>query len=134
MLVDIRNDETVTSGQMDQYIDYVEIPFTFRYYLINESTKLSLAAGVSTNWLVANNAYLSESGQRQKIGETGGLSAMNFSTHAGFAFSVPVFGPFSFRIEPRINYFLNEINQEHPVKFKPYSIGIYSGIQYTIGE
>ncbi len=134
MLVDIRNDETVTSGQMEQFIDYIEIPLTFRYYVINASTKLSLAAGVSTNWLVANNAYLSESGKRQKIGETGGLSAMNISTHAGFAFTIPVYGPLSFRIEPRINYFINEINREHPVKFKPYSVGIYSGIQYTIGE
>jgi hypothetical protein len=134
LLVDIRNDETVTSGQLEQYIDYVEIPLTFRYYVINKNTKLSLAAGLSTNWLVANNAYLSESGERQKIGETAGLSTMNFSTHAGLAFSIPVFGPLSFRIEPRINYFINEINQDHAVKFKPYSVGIYSGIQYTIGE
>ncbi len=132
LLVDIRNDESVTSGQMEQFIDYIEIPLTFRYYIVNASTKLSLAAGLSTNWLVANNAYLSESGNRQKIGETGGLSAMNFSTHAGFAFTIPVYGPLSFRIEPRINYFINEINREHPVKFKPYSMGIYSGIQYTI--
>jgi hypothetical protein len=93
LLVDIRNDETVTNGELEQYIDYIEIPFTFRYYLINTSTKLSLAAGVSTNWLVANNAYLNESGNRQKIGETSGLSAMNFSTHSGFAFSIPLFGP-----------------------------------------
>ncbi|MCA1745794.1 MAG: outer membrane beta-barrel protein, partial [Bacteroidales bacterium] len=134
MLVDIRNDETVTSGQMEQFIDYVEIPLTFRYYVINASAKLSLAAGLSTNWLVANNAYLSESGKRQKIGETSGLSTMNFSTHAGIAFSIPVYGPLSFRVEPRINYFINEINREHPVKFKPYSVGVYSGIQYTIGE
>ena len=134
LLVDIRNDEKVTIGQLNQHIDYIEIPLTFRYYVINSSTKLSLAAGFSTNWLVANNAYLSESGKRQKIGETNGLSSMNFSTHAGFAFSIPVYGPLSFRIEPRINYFINEINRQHPVKFKPYSVGIYSGIQYTIGE
>lgn len=134
LLVDIRNDETVTTGQLEQYIDYVEIPLTFRYYVINGTTKLSLAAGLSTNWLVANNAYLNESGGRQKIGETGGLSSMNFSTHAGLAFSIPIYGPLSFRIEPRINYFINEINQQHAVKFTPYSVGVYSGIQYTIGD
>jgi hypothetical protein len=134
MVVDFRMDEATGNGRMEQHLDYIEVPVTLRYYFVNRNVKLSLSAGVSTNWLIGNNAYLTENGDRQKIGETNGLSAMNWSSHAGVAFSVPVFGPLSFRMEPRINYFLTEINENFPVKYKPYSFGIYSGIQYTFGE
>lgn len=121
------------NGEFEQHIDYLEIPLTFRYYLLNNDTKLSLSAGISTNWLVGNSAYLIESGNKQKIGQTEGISDMNFSTHAGLAFSVPLFGQLSFRLEPRINYFLNSVNEDHPVKFKPYAAGLYTGIQYNLG-
>jgi hypothetical protein len=128
------NSESGATG-FSQYIDYIEIPLTFRYYVINSnSTRLSLSAGVSTNVLIDNGAYLKEDGSRQKIGETEGLSTMNFSTHAGIAVTVPIVGPLSLRVEPRINYFLNSINEGYPIKFKPYSAGLYTGLQYLIGR
>lgn len=128
------NSESGATG-FSQYIDYIEIPLTFRYYVINSnSTRLSLSAGVSTNVLIDNGAYLKEDGSRQKIGETEGLSTMNFSTHAGIAVTVPIVGPLSLRVEPRINYFLNSINEGYPIKFKPYSAGLYTGLQYFIGR
>lgn len=134
LMVELSSAESAAqNGEFEQHIDYLEIPLTFRYYLLNNDTKLSLSAGISTNWLVGNSAYLIDSGNKQKIGQTEGISDMNFSTHAGLAFSVPLFGQFSFRLEPRINYFLNSVNEENPVKFKPYAAGLYTGIQYNLG-
>lgn len=134
MLVDFRTDNQQTSGQIEQMIDYIEVPVTLRYYLINRDLKLSLAAGVSTNWLVGNNAYVIENSNRQNIGETAGISSMSWSSHAGVAFSLPLYGSFSLRLEPRVNYFLSDINENYPGRFRPYSFGIFSGIQYTFGE
>ena len=127
------SNESEATG-FSQYIEYLEIPLTFRYYVINNKTRLSLSAGVSTNVLIDNGTYLKEDGNLQKIGETEGLSSMNFSTHAGIAVTVPIAGPLSLRVEPRFNYFLNSINEGYPVKFKPYSAGLYTGLQYSIGR
>ncbi len=121
-------------GQLEQLIDYIEVPITLRYSLLSRHVKISLATGLSTNWLISNNVYVLTNNERKKIGETEGLSSMSWSTHAGINLAIPLFGPLSFSMEPRINYFLSDINLDYPVKFKPYSFGIYSGIQYTIGD
>ncbi|WP_158522768.1 outer membrane beta-barrel protein [Geofilum rhodophaeum] len=134
MMVGMGQEVSTTSASLQQHLDYLEIPLTLRYIVIDRSTRLSLAAGLSSNWLVDNKAWLEEEGQRQQIGETEGIAAMTFSTHAGMALSVPLGGPFSLRFEPRFSYFLNEINETHTTAFKPWSFGIYSGIQYTIGD
>ncbi|TCO07404.1 outer membrane beta-barrel protein [Natronoflexus pectinivorans] len=135
VLMDVNRVESINNeARFEQLIDYVEIPFTLRYYMIDREIKVSLAGGVSTNWLVSNRVHLRDGDDRNSIGKTEGLSTLNWSTHAGLTFSIPVFGPLSFTMEPRVNYFLNEINQDYPVRYKPYSFGVYSGIQYTFGE
>jgi nickel-dependent lactate racemase len=36
----------------------------------------------------------------------------------------------SFALEPRVNYYLNSINDNPDVDFHPYRIGVYTGLQY----
>lgn len=123
-----------TNNTLEQNLDYIEVPLTVRYYLLNNGMSLSLSAGLSTNWLVSNDVYLWNESNREHIGETSGLASMTLSTHAGLAFSVPIMGRLSLQVEPRINYFISEINKDYPIAFKPYSFGIYSGVQYTFGK
>lgn len=134
LMVGMAQEVQTSSASLQQHLDYLEIPLTLRYVLVDRPTSLSLSAGLSSNWLVNNKAWLEEDGQRQQIGETEGIAAMTISTHAGMALSLPLGGPFSLRVEPRFSYFLNEINEKHAIGFKPWSFGIYSGIQYTIGN
>lgn len=134
LMVGMAQEVQTSSASLQQHLDYLEIPLTLRYILVDRPTSLSLSAGLSSNWLVDNKAWLEEDGQRQQIGETEGIAAMTISTHAGMALSLPLGGPFSLRVEPRFSYFLNEINEKHAIGFKPWSFGIYSGIQYTIGN
>ena len=119
-------------GNIEQLIDYIEVPLTLRYAVFTRGMNMSVSAGLRTNWLISNGAYLIEGDGRQRIGETGGIDPMSWSTHAGVAFSVPIHGQLTFRIEPRINYFLGDINEAHPGRFKPYSIGIFSEVQYSL--
>lgn len=121
-------------GIIEQNLDYLEVPLSVRYYFINKGVSLSLSAGLSTNWLIGNKVYLVDESDRTNIGETSGLSSLTLSSHAGLAFTFPVTGRLSLQLEPRINYFLSEINKDYAVTYKPYSFGVYSGIQYTIGK
>ncbi len=132
--VEFNASNTNTNSILEQNLDYIEVPLTIRYYLINNGMSLSLSAGLSSNWLVSNDVYLWNGSNREYIGQTSGLASMTLSTHAGLAFSVPIMGRLSLQVEPRINYFLSEINKDYHVAFKPYSFGFYSGVQYTFGK
>lgn len=126
---------TETSAQrLEQNLDYLEVPVTLRYYLVNKKMTLSLSAGFSTNWLISNSVYLNNNASRKNIGETAGLATMTVSSHAGMALTVPIVNRLSLQLEPRLNYFLSEINKDYPVTFRPYSFGVYSGLQYSFGK
>lgn len=123
--------ESSDSPVLEQSLGYLQIPVTVRYLLTPESTiGVFLSGGFSTNWLVDNDAYLQRSGQKQRIGETSGLSDVGFSTHAGVAFSVPVFKGLRFRMEPRIDYFISDIGKDTPGDYRPYSFGVFTGVFY----
>ena len=134
-VVGFESTSSETNAELQQRIDYLEVPITFRFYVpTNGNVKLSLAGGVSTNWLIDNNAYLNTDGSKQSLGATEGISSMTWSSHAGVALSVPIIGHLSLKLEPRVNYFLSDINSDHPIGFKPYSFGLFSGVQYTFGK
>jgi hypothetical protein len=119
------------STVLEQNLSYLQVPFTLRYQLLQQGpVQLSLAGGIGANWLVDNNAYLEMSGQRQRIGQTGGISGLSFSTHAGVAVSVPLYRGLGIKMEPRINYFISNISEDGPEKFRPYSVGVFTGLFY----
>ena len=119
---------------IEQNLDYLEVPFTFRYNITDARFTISLSAGLSANFLVNNSFYLKHNNIKEKIGETEGISNLTMSTHAGVSFATPVFKQLSLHIEPRLNYFLDEINKNHVYKYRPYSLGIYSGVRYKFGN
>lgn len=132
--VKLSNADSYAIGAVEQNIDYLEVPISLRFYLINKGISVSLSAGLSTNWLVSNNVYLMDESSKEKIGETSGLSAVTISSNGGLALTVPLSKRLSFQMEPRVNYFLSDINKEFAGSFKPYSFGVYTGIQYSIGK
>ncbi len=119
------------SSVLEQNLSYLQVPFTLRYQLLQQGpVLLSLSGGLGANWLVDNAAYLEMGGQRQNVGQTGGVAALSLSTHAGVAVSVPLYRGLGIRMEPRVNYFLSDISEDAPGKFRPYSFGVFTGLFY----
>lgn len=117
---------------LEQNLGYMQIPVTVRYQLFpDKKVGVSVAGGVSTNLLVNNRAFLQRLGEKQRIGETEGLNDMGFSTHVGVAFSVPLIKGLRFRLEPRMDYFISDIRKDAPGSYRPYSMGVFSGLFYT---
>ncbi len=125
---------TNTQADIEQSLGYVEVPLTMRYKLFERGFSLSVSGGLSSNWLVDNRVSLSSSGQKRDLGKTQGLSNLSFSTHAGVAVSLPLYHAFTLQMEPRISYFLSDINKDYPTSFKPYSFGVFTGIYFSFGE
>ncbi len=116
------------SANYQQELNYIEVPLLLRYNLINKGLNLSVSGGVSTNFLIGNNAYKLQNNSKEYIGETSDIENINYSAVMGFGISTPIIKSLDFNFEPRIKYFLNSVSSQQ--EFKPYSFGLYTGISY----
>ena len=120
----------LTETDFEQRFEYIEIPLVFRYQLIDAVVDMQLLGGFNTSVLVANNAYARSEYGRERIGETRDMNAVNYSTSFGFGLGYGLSDKISIRVEPQLKYFLGSLNNNSEVDYKPYTIGIYTGLSY----
>ncbi len=120
----------LTPGEFYQVFDFMEIPLNVRYRLFDSSFTLELLSGVSTNILVGNNVYMGTGPSRENVGRTGNISQFCFAGVVGVGVNYPVGKNLSISLEPRASYYLNSINQSRDVDFRPWKVGIYTGLNY----
>ncbi|MGQ1785772.1 MULTISPECIES: outer membrane beta-barrel protein [unclassified Saccharicrinis] len=130
-----RSDATFTANELEiikiqQELDYIEIPFLLRYDLLNKSVGISISGGMSTNFLIGNGAYKIENNSKDKIGEMEHISEINYTAIFGLGLRTPILKSLDFNFEPRIRYFMNSVTEQGG-SYKPYSIGVYTGVSYT---
>ena len=113
-----------------QYFDYLELPLTVKYKIINRKFGFSLLGGLVTNFLVNNGIDLNKNGNKQFIGKTSDINKVNYLGSVGLGFEYPVLRNVAFSIEPRFRYYLNSIDQSSQINVHPYSFGIFAGISY----
>ncbi len=119
-----------STSDIKQTIGYVEIPVTATYKIIDRKIDLGLSGGVSANVLVGNNASLNENGIRIASGETANLRDMVYSGTAGIELSYDINDKISVTVEPRVKRYINSISKNEAINFKPYQVGVYTGISY----
>ncbi|MCW3789055.1 outer membrane beta-barrel protein [Plebeiibacterium sediminum] len=116
--------------EIQQELEYIEIPFILKYDIINKGIALSVNGGVSTNVLVGNNAYNISNNTRNKIGMIEGINAVSYSASFGLGLRTPINSSFDFNVEPRFKYFINSITSSSEYEYKPYSLGLLIGVNY----
>ena len=89
---------------------------------------LHLSGGLSTNLMIGNRVY--NKNTRETLGETSGIRSTNFSTSFSLGMEYQLSPKFSLSMEPALKYYLNSINTDSHFNYKPYSIGLISGIRY----
>ena len=127
---DDQQHQAIDKIKVQQELNYIEVPFLLRYNLIEKSIGLSIAGGMSTNFLVTNGAYELKNGNKEKIGEIENINSVSYSAILGFGIRTPLFKSVDFNFEPKLRYFINSINEGEGNSYKPYSIGVYTGISY----
>jgi hypothetical protein len=120
----------LTSGELAQVFDFVEIPLYLRYLLIDRKMDVELVGGVNAGLVVGNNAFIDNEYGVQKIGKTRDISPVNVSGTVGVGLNYALGRNLSVAVEPRVNYYLNSINRNPEVDFRPYRVGIYTGLYY----
>jgi hypothetical protein len=120
----------VPNGEFSQVFEFMEIPFYVRYRLVDSKLGVELITGLSAGIVVGNNAYIENQYGVQNIGETMDISPFNISGTLGMGVNYELGKHFGLALEPRFNYYLNSINTNSAVDFRPYRIGFYTGISY----
>ncbi|HSO88398.1 MAG TPA: hypothetical protein VLQ91_17730 [Draconibacterium sp.] len=120
----------VPNGEFSQVFEFMEIPLYVRYRVVDSKLGIELITGLNAGVVVGNNAYIDNQYGLQNIGETQDISSVNLSGTLGMGVNYALGKHFSVAVEPRFNYYLNSINTNPSVDFRPYRIGFYTGVTY----
>ena len=77
-----------------------------------------------------NDVFIKNDGGDSYVGKTKDMSRLNYSAGFGFGMGYRLTDKLQLNIEPQLKYYLRSLNNNPDVKFKPYSIGIYTGVSY----
>ncbi len=122
--------EWAQNYRFSQNTGYIEIPFIARYQLLGKSLGLHLLGGINTNILVSNRAILINQQEILAKGKVEDLNALSFSTSMGLGINYTLLEKLQFSLEPTLKMMLNDLNKNSNIEAKPYTIGIYTGINY----
>jgi len=64
------------------------------------------------------------------IGKTKDMESVAYSGSLGLGLKYGLSKRFYLNVEPRIKYYLNSLNSNSSVSYKPYTIGVYTGLSY----
>jgi hypothetical protein len=119
------------NGSMIQKMGYIEVPLEMSYALVNKKFGIEVIGGISTLFLNDNNvSVVSAQGYGSNVGEASNLNDINFSTNVGLGFKYRFWKSFQANFEPMFKYQVNTFSSGSG-NFKPYFVGLYSGISFS---
>lgn len=124
------NAVVVSDARFIQNFEYIEIPLYLRYTLIDSKFDVEMLGGFSSNVLVGNQTFMESSAGKSRIGSTKDMETMNYSGTLGIGLKYGLSKRVSLNVEPRVKYFLNSLNSNASVTYKPYTIGVFTGLSY----
>jgi hypothetical protein len=120
----------VPNGSFSQVFQFMEIPLFVRYRIVDSKFGVEMITGLNAGIVIGNNAYIENQYGIQNIGETQDISTLNLSGTVGVGLNYALGKHFAVAFEPRFNYYLNSINTNSSVDFRPYRLGFYTGVSY----
>lgn len=115
-------------ASITQNFEFFEIPLLLRYKLVDRKFGMNVMSGIGTSLLVDNSVFMYYQDQKIPLGETEGLSKLNFAGTLGLGFEYSFNPKLSLNIEPTFKYFLNSFNKNSDLSVHPYFFGIYTGL------
>lgn len=116
---------------INQKFGYIEIPIELKYSLLN-TTKFNtnIVTGLSTLFLNKNEIKATATNFSKVLGEATNLNTINFSGNIGLDFNYTFNKNLILNLNPMFKSQLNTFSK-NANGFKPYTIGVYTGIKYT---
>ncbi len=127
---DVENFSQNTKAILNQKTSYFEIPVELSYKLLDKKFSIEVIGGMSTLFLNENSVSLIDNNMEMKIGEANNLNSIHFSGNFGLGFKYNFLKSLEANINPMYKYQFNNYSNNIE-NFKPYVIGLYTGIVYT---
>ena len=124
-------DWTVGEVTAEQYFEYVEVPFLFRYMIIDKKLDVNLCTGIWANFLVGNKAIATDNANNMAKGKTKDINTFNYSGSVSIGLEYPVTHSININFEPFFKYYLSPINTNPETNVYPYTMGVLTGINYS---
>ncbi|WP_291115154.1 outer membrane beta-barrel protein [Flavobacterium sp. UBA6135] len=117
-------------GYMNQRMGFIEMPLELSYKIIDRKFGINFIGGASSLFLIENEvSVFSNDGFSGNLGEANNINTIHFSANFGVGLEYKFLKNFQANFEPMFKYQLNTFNN-NPGNFKPYFIGLYTGINY----
>lgn len=122
------NSATSYNGDMVQELGYVEVPVELKYRLVDKKIGFTLVGGMSSLFLTDNSITLQTDALTAQIGSARNVNNVNFSANVGVGLDYKVSDRILLNMEPMFKYQLQTFSGQSD--FKPYSLGIYTGLSF----
>ncbi len=116
-----------TTISYTQNLDYLELPFSIRYRVIDRKFSLDLSGGMSTNFLIKNNISSQMETDFLQYDANSTLYNAKFSLGLNYRFLQQI----QFNLEPTLQYSINPTSHSF-LKEYPYSFAIFAGFIYNL--
>ncbi|PIY11831.1 MAG: hypothetical protein COZ17_05745 [Flavobacteriaceae bacterium CG_4_10_14_3_um_filter_33_47] len=114
---------------INQSLGFIEIPLEIEYAIINKKFGFNVIGGFSS-FILNNNELFSEvNGNQRLIGEATNVNKVSYSANFGLGLSYKLTKKLDLNMEPLFKYQINTFNNTSG-NFKPYFIGVYTGIGF----
>ena len=117
-------------GALQQNISYIEVPLELTYKLLDKKFGIEVIGGMSTLFLNQNNISLVANGIEMEVGRANNLNNIHFSSNVGLGFKYNFWKSFNANFQPMFKYQINTFS-ENSGNFKPYFIGLYTGVSFS---
>lgn len=117
------------SGELNQSIEYYELPIEMKYNLYESKFGIGLVGGFSTYLLSKNSVSLVSQDLVTDLGSANNLNSINFSGNLGVDLDYKINKNWYLNVAPMFKYQFNTYSNSSG-NFQPYYFGIYSGLNY----
>lgn len=122
--------EDVTfTGDVKQELNYIELPLELKYNLVDRKIKFNLNGGFSTLFLNQNRITFEREFGDFQLGKATNINDVSYSLNLGFDTNIDISKKIKLSIAPSFKYHLNTFSEKDG-GFRPYSIGINTGLFY----
>ncbi len=117
------------SGDLNQSIEYYELPIEMKYSLYDKKIGLNLVGGFSTLILSNNSVSIISDSDITDLGDANNLNDFNFSGNVGVDLDYKISKSWYLNVAPMFKYQFNTYSGDSG-NFRPYYFGLYSGLNY----
>lgn len=117
------------SGDLNQSIEYFELPIEMKYNLYDKRVGLNLVGGFSTLILSNNSVSMVTQNSVTDLGNANNLNDFNFSGNVGVDLDYKISKSWFLNVAPMFKYQFNTYSG-NAGNFRPYYFGLYSGLNY----